>query len=148
MRASGLRLFVGMNAVAAAAVAVAQDARPPAPLDPSDSAEYSIVPKQPAVQGYYPDANTQSSTGSVTGYEYATKLIYTEVPVGGDRTVDRFYYIRQDHYLALVRPGTDPSIIETYRTFGPHPIGAAVATRIGFNYFFIPICGQRFASDQ
>ena len=85
--------------------------------------------------------------GATTGYSY-TASDYALTPVGGDSTVRRFYYIRQDHLMKLVPPGTDPTVIERYNTFGPHPIGAEVNTRIGFNYYFFPVCGQHFAPDR
>jgi hypothetical protein len=147
--------------------AFATSALPQAPLSSDDLQEYFGTDDMPSVAtgtvrgalGTVAGATvgavagavvpgTARATGSASSYSYATENLYDLTPVEGDRSVRRFYYIRQDHYIALVPPGTNPAVLETYETFGPHPVGAAVNTRIGFNYFFFPVCGNRFAADH
>ena len=101
-----------------------------------------------AVLGASNDPGASGALGATAGYSYATRYLYARTPVSGDASVRRFYYIRQDHLMKLVPPGTDPAVLQVYGTFGPHPIGAHVNARIGFNYYFFPVCGNQFASDH
>jgi hypothetical protein len=116
---------------------------PDAPLPAADIAEYREVSY--AATGATLGAAAGSTAGAVlptTSSEYGT------TPVAGDRTVSQFYYIRQDHYLHLVPPGANLQGLVAYRTFGPHPIGAEVYTRLGYNYYFIPVCGGVLAAGR
>lgn len=109
----------------------------PPPPDSGHGDDKSVAP--PSQNLSEPDLGDTRTSGA---------QLYGAFRVIGDGSVQQFYYIRQDHFMRLIPNGSRVKSLTMLGAFGPHPIGAWVRVRLGYNYYFFPICAGSVTDDR